>query len=204
MARPKEFDEPQALDAALLHFWTHGYEAASVRDLANTMGITSASLYNTFGDKRALFSRALNYYIEQSYADPVRRFSRTPAREAIHGFLDEIVERSLTDHERKGCLVVNTALEVGAHDAEFREVVSKVLVDVEAFFRRCIKAGQKNGTVTGATSADDLARLLLGVYLGVRVLARNRPERALLEGVVRAAFAMLDAPAMSETRHRRA
>lgn len=193
MARPKEFDEPGALDAALLHFWTHGFEATSVRDLANVMGITSASLYNTFGDKRSLFGRALDFYIEHTYADPVRRFAGQPAREAIHSFLREIVERSLTDHERKGCMVVNAALEMAPHDAEFADVISKVLVDVEAFFRRCVVAGQKDGTISTAMPADDLARLLLSVFLGLRVLARSRPERKLLDGLVRAALATLDA-----------
>ncbi|CAM2157268.1 TetR/AcrR family transcriptional regulator, transcriptional repressor for nem operon [Pararobbsia alpina] len=192
MARPKEFDEPGALDAALLHFWTHGYEASSVRDLAGAMQITSASLYNTFGDKRALFARTLHYYIEQTYAEPVRRFSKLPAREAIKHFLGEIVERSLTDHERKGCMVVNSALELAPHDSEFREVVSKVLVDVETFFRRSIAAGQRDGTIAASMPTDDLARLLLSVFLGLRVLARTRPERKLLEGLVRAALTMLD------------
>lgn len=192
MARPKEFDEPGALDAALLHFWTHGYEATSVRDLANAMGITSASLYNTFGDKRALYSRALSYYIEQTYAEPVRRFCQLQARVAIERFLDEIVERTLTDHQRKGCMVVNSALEMAPHDPEFAAVVSKVLRDVEAFFKRCIVAGQKDGTIGTSMRADDLARLFLSVFLGLRVLARSRPERRLLEGLVRAALTMLD------------
>ena len=62
MARPREFDERAVLDAAVQCFWARGYEATSVRDLAQGMGLTSASLYNAFGDKRSLYRRALDHY----------------------------------------------------------------------------------------------------------------------------------------------
>jgi len=73
MARPREFDETAVLEAAVQCFWARGYEATSVRDLAESMGITSASLYNAFGDKRSLYRRALDHYIAQSFADRVGR-----------------------------------------------------------------------------------------------------------------------------------
>jgi TetR/AcrR family transcriptional repressor of nem operon len=64
MARPREFDEVTALDAAIGCFWQRGFEATSMRDLAASMGLSAPSLYNTFGDKRALFTRALEHYLE--------------------------------------------------------------------------------------------------------------------------------------------
>jgi TetR/AcrR family transcriptional regulator, transcriptional repressor for nem operon len=193
MARPREFDETAVLDAAVQCFWTRGYEATSVRDLAESMGITGASLYNAFGDKRSLYRRALNHYVEQSFGDRVGRFEGHLApRQAIGAFFGEIVERSLSDPDRKGCMLVNSALEVAPHDAEFQQVVANVLVQVEAFFCRCVTAGQHDGTIAAAQPAEDLARLLLGVLLGLRVLARTRPERPLLEGLVRPALASLD------------
>jgi TetR/AcrR family transcriptional repressor of nem operon len=193
MARPREFDEAAVLDAAVQCFWTRGYEATSVRDLAGKMGITGASLYNAFGDKRSLFKRSLDHYVGQSFAERVGRFEKELApRRAIGAFFEEVIARSLSDPQRKGCLLVNTALEVAPHDPEFRKVVTGVLNRVEAFFRRCIEAGQSDGTITTSQPAEDLARHLLAVLLGVRVLARTRPERVLLEGVVRPALALLD------------
>jgi TetR/AcrR family transcriptional regulator, transcriptional repressor for nem operon len=193
MARPREFDESAVLDAAVHRFWMHGYEATSVRDLAHDMGITSASLYNAFGDKRSLFQRALAHYVENSFGDRVARFERNlPPREAIKTFFKEIIECSVRDSDRKGCLLVNSALEVAPHDPDFQAMIADVLVKVEAFFRRCVRAGQRSGEIPAAHSAVDLARLLLGVHLGLRVLARSRPERALLEGLVRPALALLD------------
>ena len=79
MARPREFDEAAALDAAMNCFWRDGYEATSIRDLAAQMGITGASLYNAFGDKRTLFRAVLRRYRRQS-AGPRRRSPRRAGR----------------------------------------------------------------------------------------------------------------------------
>ena len=192
MARPREFEDQQALDAAIQCFWAHGYEATSVRDLADGMGITGASLYNAFGDKRSLFRRALERYAERSFRDRVKRLEGLAPRQAIGSFFAEAVERSLNDRRRKGCMLVNSALEVAPHDAEICGVVAGVLTEIEAFFRRSVEAGQADGTIAARQSADDLARLLLGALLGIRVLARVRPERDLLQGLVRPVFALLD------------
>src|SRR6516162_11927635 len=66
MARPREFDEVTALEAAIECFWQRGYEATSVRDLGNKMGLSAPSLYNTYGDKHALFVQALERYLDHS------------------------------------------------------------------------------------------------------------------------------------------
>jgi len=193
MARPREFDENAVLDAAAHQFWIYGYEATSVRDLAQGMGITGASLYNAFGDKRSLFQRALAHYVENSFDERISRLERMLSPlEAIKAFFREIVDRSVRDRDRKGCLLVNSALEVAPHDADFQAMIADVLIKMEAFFRRCVHAGQQAAEITTAQSADDLARLLLGVHLGIRVLARARPERALLEGLVRPVLALLE------------
>ena len=186
MARPREFDEDAVLDAAIEQFWQHGYELTSVRALADRMGITGASLYNAFGDKRALYWRALDRYVDRSFRDRVGRFEGSCApRDSIARFFGEIVERSLADTDRKGCMLINSAMEVAPHDPEFQRVVADVLVQVEAFFLRCVSAGQRDGSIQARDAAPDLARTLLGMLLGLRVLARTRPERALLEGLVR-------------------
>ena len=99
-------------------------------------------------------------------------------------------------------MLVNSALEVAPHDPEFQRVIADVLVRVEQFFLRCLQAGQAAGTVTATVSADDLARLLLSTLLGIRVLARARPERALLEGLVRPVYALLDGTAAAPRRQR--
>ena len=204
MARPKEFDESEALDAAIECFWSRGYEATSVRDLAEAMEISGPSLYNTFGDKRTLYRQALDHYVERGFCNRVRRFeSQLAPRAAIGAFFDEVIELSLADGERKGCLIVNSALEMAPHDPEFQAALSVVLCDMEAFFRRCVKAGQGSGTIDTALPAEDLARMLLGLLMGLRVLARSRPEPGLLRGLIRPALALLDGIAPSQRRKTR-
>ena len=193
MARPREFDELAALDEALLQFWSHGYEATSTRELAQRMGITSASLYNAFGDKRGLYRRVLDRYVERSLDERLRRYAPLAPRAALETFFREIIERSVLDPQHKGCLLVNSALELSPHDAEFRRIVAEVFERIEAFFCQCIKAGQAEGTLTRVRSAAELARMLLSVLLGIRVLARSRPERALLENAAHSALHLLRA-----------
>ena len=204
MARPREFDEATVLDAAIERFWRHGYETTSVRDLADEMNISGASLYNAFGDKRSLYVRALNRYLDRTFRERINRIEPSlPPREAIVAFLREIVKRSLTDKQRRGCMLVNSAIESAPHDATFFDIVAVFLDAVERFFFRCVSNGQKDGTITKAHSAEDLSRSLLGILLGIRVLARVRPERKLLEGLLRPVFALLDdAPSVQRRRRR--
>jgi TetR/AcrR family transcriptional regulator, transcriptional repressor for nem operon len=192
MARPREFDEEVVLDAAIQCFWSRGYEATSVKDLIGKTGITAASLYNAFGDKRALFRTALDHYVEGSIGERIRRCETLPPREAIRAFFDEILSRSLNDRAHKGCMLVNAALEMAPHDVEFQRIISGVLHRIETFFLNCVKAGQADGAITLSMPAEILAHHLLGLLMGVRVLARARPERALLEGAVAPALALLD------------
>ena len=188
MARPREFDEATVLEAAMNCFWAQGYELTSVRELAKQMGITGASLYNAFGDKRSLYRQVLGHYLEQTVRDRVARLEQLPPFPAIRTFFDEIVERSVTDKQRRGCMLVNSALELAPYDPEFQKLVAQEMIFIEAFFRRCIEAGQKDGTISAIRPGAELAKLLLSVLLGIRVLARTRPERAVLEDAANGAL----------------
>ncbi len=193
MARPREFDEALVLDAAVQCFWANGYESTSVKDLSERTGLTAASLYNAFGDKRSMYRTALDRYIETSIGARIRRCEALPPRDAIAAFFEEILRRSLSDRERKGCLVVNSALEVAPHDPAIRDLLVETLKRIEAFFLTCVEHGQADGTIKSTERAAGLAQHLLGVLMGVRVLARVRPERALLNGVIATALILLDA-----------
>jgi TetR/AcrR family transcriptional repressor of nem operon len=194
MARPREFDEEAVLDAAVQCFWARGYESTSVKDLMEGTGLTAASLYNAYGDKRAMFRTALDRYIENSIGVRIRRSEVLPPRDAIRSFFDDILRRSLNDRERKGCMVVNAALEMAPHDPEFRETIAETLERIESFFLACVEKGQADGTITSSRPAVGLAQHLLAALMGVRVLARVRPERALLNGAIGTALSFLDGP----------
>ena len=193
LARPREFDEGAALDAAMQRFWAVGYAATSVRDLGEAMGLGPASIYNAFGDKRSLFVQCLDRYLDGNMRERIMRLEQgLPPRQAIEAFLREIVERSL--ESRLGCMLANAALEIAPHDADIAAVVEARMGELEDFFRRCVTAGCRDGTITAGIDADDAARLLLTTVMGLRLLARGYPKREVLEAAVRQVLRGLSRP----------
>jgi TetR/AcrR family transcriptional repressor of nem operon len=193
MGRPREFDESEVLQLAAEVFRAKGYKATSTRDLTLSMGLTSASIYNAFTDKRALYLRALAEYLDRNLRERIVRLGALPsAGDAIVGFFDEIIERSLADPRHRGCLLVNTALEATSEDRDLQHLVANHTLMIEGFFRSRIVAGQSAGEIPADRPADDIAKLLLSMVMGLRVLVRVRPDRELLIGLVRPTLAMLN------------
>lgn len=191
MSRPRAFDNDEVLDAAIECFWKRGLAATSVRDLASQMGINGPSLYNAFGDKRRLFAEALERYAQQSMRERIMRIeAKHTGQDAIEAFFKEVIARSLSDPDRRGCLIVNSALEVAPHDKELQLVISAYLKEIESFFGRCLEAAVSEGALPGSIGIADGSRLFLGILLGIRVASRANPQRALLEGMVRPALAL--------------
>ena len=192
MPRPREFEEEAVLDAAVECFWRRGLEATSVRDLSKATGLSQPSLYNAFGDKRRLFARSLERYAAQSMRARMARIeeSHAPA-DAIRVFFGELIARSLADSDRRGCLIVNSAIEVAPHDAAMRRTVGAYLAEIESFFLCCLQRARDEGVLAPGQDVHDLARHFLGLLLGLRVAARARPQREFLEGMVRPALALL-------------
>lgn len=194
MARPRSFDLDQALDAAIDAFWARGYAATSVRDLGAAMGLGPASLYGAFGDKRGVFVRALDRYLDANLRSRLAQYRDLPPRFAVEAFLHDTVERSLADP--RGCLLVNAAIDVAPHDPPLGSAIADRLGEIEAFFRERIGAGIADRTLT-CTAPADTARLLLATVLGLRVLARSKRDPALLQGIARQALALLQ-PGLEE------
>ena len=192
VARPRAFDETQALEAAMDCFWERGYKATSVRDLTERMGIAGPSLYNAFSDKRSLFSCALEQYCSRlTYARIERIEAQLPPHARIAAFLAEVVDKSVDDQQRRGCFLINSAIDVAPHDAELGAIIAGHLEAVRRFFERSLLAARQVGSVATGIDCSREADHLMAVLLGIRVLARTRPERSLLEGIVEAALAPL-------------
>ena len=201
MARPRSFKNDDVLDAAIECFWRRGLEGTSVRDLAAEMGINGPSLYNAFGDKRSLFVQSLERYAARSMRERIERLEcqQTP-KAAVQMFFQEVIARSLSDPDHRGCLIVNSALEVAPHDRELRKVVIGYLGEIENFFARCLDRAKDAREIPKSVEPGDTARLFLGLLLGLRVAARANPDRVLLEGMMRPALALLDLPKKSAAK----
>lgn len=191
MARPREFDERIVLGAAVQCFWNRGFDGTSIRDLIETTGLTGASLYNAFGDKRSLYKKALDFYLHESVTDRIQRCEELRPAEGIEAFFAEIVKRSLADQDRKGCMLVNTALDLAPHDPEFRDAVTEGFARIEAFFLRCLKKGQDEGAINPSLPVPSIAKTLLALLTGIRVLARIGADRSVLEGAIEPVMVLL-------------
>jgi len=188
----KQFDEADVLDKAMQAFWAHGYEATSIQDLVDCMGINRGSLYATFGDKRSLFLKTLERYEthhRRTWLDALGR--RHTPRAAILSVFEGAISAALSDDSRSGCLLVNTAIELSPHDDEIAQLVANGLSETEAFFRDSVLEGQRVGDIPSHVDPAHTARALLGLLTGLRVLARGRPERPLLEALANQAAALL-------------
>jgi TetR/AcrR family transcriptional repressor of nem operon len=189
----KQFDEAAALDKAMEAFWARGYEATSVQDLVEAMGLHRGSIYAAFGGKRSLFLKALRHYEthrRRAWLEALRR--RHGPRAAILSVFEGAIAAAHSDRGRAGCFLVNTAVELSPHDAEIARAVAKGLSETEAFFRDRIVEGRELGEIPRRVDPDHTARALLGLLTGLRVLARSRPERLLLEALAEQAAALLE------------
>ncbi len=187
----KQFDVDVALSRAMNAFWARGYEATSVQHLVGAMGINRGSLYATFGDKRRLFLAALRKYDREHREGGLSALAADNGpRAAILAAFEGAIEATAGGN-RDGCLLVNSALELSPHDPEVAAVVAEGLRETEAFFRDRIEAGQAQGEIPAELAAQDTARALLGLFVGLRVLSRGRPEPPLLRALADQAGALL-------------
>lgn len=192
MPAERQFDKQAALDKALQAFWTRGYEATSMQELVDCTGVNRASLYGTYGDKRAIFLSALHMYDEARRRMLAGFEARYAPREAIRCLFLSFLVGLNEDGGNRGCFLTNTALELAAHDAEIRAIVATAQQDVEDFFKRMIKKAKAGGEIPDHVKPAEAARGLLASLLGFVVLVRSRPDPALLQGVVSDALRRLD------------
>jgi TetR/AcrR family transcriptional repressor of nem operon len=192
VARPKEFDREEALSAAMQVFWTKGYEATSLDDLLGAMKIGRQSLYDTFGDKRALFMAALERYRALTDAYLRTCLSDAPTVKAAFQRLFMQVVDEPESHQRRGCLLVNSAVELAPHDPATAQVVGDYQRATERLFRRGLELAQKRGEVSAERDVRALARYLVSALQGLRVTAKADPNKAALRDVVNVALGALD------------
>lgn len=192
MVRPKQFDREQALRSAMHLFWTKGYEATSIPDLLRHMGLSRSSLYETYGDKRALFIEAFDHYrhVGERKRDLLR--NAESAREGIRSYFEMHIDFSLDERLPGGCLVTNTAVSLDADaDPDIRRMVEERFAGLEEEFYRLLEKGRRSGELDGRTNSRELARLFNGLSHGISVVARVNRDRRVLEDMVNAALALL-------------
>ena len=193
MARTKDFDEDEVLKKAVDLFWLKGYNATSMQDLVDGLGISRSSLYDTYGDKHTLFIKALESYQTASSGQMCGIVnSNKPAKETIRKLLEMIAGELVNDKTNKGCFMVNAEVEVAPHDTEVSEMICNSDQQVEDAFYAVIKKGQETGEIKNPQDARALARFTFNTVKGIRVTAKSTNDKAVFEDIIEMALSVLD------------
>jgi len=183
MARAKEFDTRKALATAMKVFWERGYENTSLEILLAEMGIAKQSLYDTFGDKRTLYMKALNYYREETQAEMRKTFESAPTvKDGFSRILRSIVAQSKEQHAR-GCLLLSANMERASNDVEIAELLQRNHSEVEAIFAEALHRAKDNGELSADQEPLAMARFFIATVQGMRALARLRSDRRALKQI---------------------
>lgn len=194
MARTKEFDPTRALTKAMAVFWRLGYERASMDVLLREMGIAKQSLYDTFGDKRALYLKALAHYRDRTNADGRRVLeSSASVREGFAKLLLGIAAETPQQHAR-GCLLLSANMEREAHDKEIAEFLRDNQAQVESIFLDALRRAQSSGELSAKHDPRAVARYFIISIQGMRSMARLRSDRRALKQVATIALTVFDEP----------
>ncbi|MFI0353453.1 TetR/AcrR family transcriptional regulator [Actinomadura sp. 9N407] len=187
MARPRNFDEERAVDAAMRAFWAAGYEATSTQDLCDATGLGRSSIYNTFKSKHDLFERALRRYMEVKAVDYTELLEgQGTVREKIAELLDRMIDDEAGD--ALGCLVVNTGIELAPRDPVIGELIRKDYARRLAVLKAAVADGQRAGEIDPGRDPDELAHFVIATVSGIRVGGRSGAGREALKAVASAAL----------------
>ncbi|WP_030024484.1 TetR/AcrR family transcriptional regulator [Streptomyces monomycini] len=187
MGRTKEFDPSATLQAALELFWRKGYEATSMQDLVEHLGINRGSIYATYGSKHELYLRALDRYCENEGSVALERLNQPgPALPAVRAFLRAFADEALADQDRKGCLVTNTAVELLPRDAKAERRIETALHEVESAVTGALIRAKAQGELAEGADVRAQARFLVTFIQGLRVIGKTGDERRINDAVEQA------------------
>ncbi len=189
MGRPRAFCAETALDRALEVFWRKGYEATSLSDLTEAMGINRPSLYGTFGNKEGLFRQALERYVRRKEAHLRAALDAPTGRAAVERLLLEAAA-ALTDPDHPaGCMAVQGALTCNEGSECLRQELERYRLDQESIVRERLEQAAAAGDLPSHADPAALARLVTTLLHGLSVQAAAGAQRAELEEIVHAALA---------------
>ncbi|NIZ03043.1 TetR/AcrR family transcriptional regulator [Thalassospira lucentensis] len=193
MPRPRAFDEESVLDNAMNIFWRKGFETTSVQDLVEETGLNRASMYSSFGDKKALFLRVLEHYSAKISTKRFEKLRETAdGREAIVATFKDTTLQCCNDGRFKGCLMVNSGMELAPHDPDIAAISHRAFRRVEDMFANALRRGVDAGTISGDKNIRALARFLAASFQGVQLMARRGSDPETLQDYTETILAALD------------
>lgn len=178
MARPRAFDPNKVLQTAIELFWEKGYFDSSVDEVVRQSGVAKYGVYGTFGSKRELFKKALKQYTSDRHRDvqsPIRQPDASLPE--IRQFFEESVNLMTREGARRGCLMVNTGVEIGLRDAEIRDIVTNFFQGTEETMERCLTHAVERGQIENPSNISALAIYLVTEFRTLLMLAGSGCSR---------------------------
>ena len=194
MARPREFDPQATLQTAIEVFWEKGYFDGSVDEVVKRSGVAKYGIYGTFGTKRELFLRVLDQYGKDRKHDMLKPIYQPDASlPQIRKFFKEAPKRVMhKGSKRRGCLLCNTGIEIGAEDAEVRSVINRFFSEQAEVFEACLTRGVENNELSADTNVRRLAKFLAKEFRLVLMLAGSGEPLAEIQDHLEVALQVLD------------
>jgi AcrR family transcriptional regulator len=182
--RPRSFDIDSALDRVLLVFWRKGFEGASLSDLTKAVGVSRPSLYAAFGDKEALFHKALDRYLDGPAAYVQEALKEPSARAVVERLLRGAANSNTAPRSPGGCLMVQGALACGEAADSIRQELTAHRAAGEAAIRRRLQRAKSEGDLSTDADPADLACYIATILYGMAVQAAGGASRDKLQHIV--------------------
>lgn len=190
MARVREFDETQVVEAAMQVFWQLGFEATSLPALLESTNLSRSSLYQAFGSKEALFERCVKAYADKLVSELRAELDATESPTAfVRSVFLSVANES---DKRRGCLVMNTANELGQRDPRFAKLISLQISRFESVFEDALRRAIEVGELADDRDVRALARYLVCALSGLRTMSKAGMSRAALRSSAEIILQALD------------
>lgn len=193
MARTKDFDENEVLTKAMNLFWTRGYNSTSMEDLVSGLGISRSSLYDTYTDKHSLFIKALENYQQIAYGK-IQEIANHPgtAKETLKRLIEYATSELLSGKQRKGCFMMNAAIEVAPFDKAVNKLVCRNDQQMEDIFYQVIQKGWNSGEIKNQGDTRALAKFFVNTVKGLQVSTKSTADKSVFDDISRVAISTLD------------
>ncbi|WP_319457685.1 MULTISPECIES: TetR/AcrR family transcriptional regulator [unclassified Mycobacterium] len=186
MARPRAFDESAVIEAAQDRFWSFGYAATGLDDLVKATGLSKGSIYNTFGNKRALYLRTFERYCDGVVAQVAAHLDGPDetAVERLRALLEGVAGVSASTAVPRGCFLAKATAELAALDDDVQAVARRTFDQLENLLVGNVKAAQRAGAIDASRDPRKTGRHLLATLRGLEALASAGTERDVLMDAV--------------------
>lgn len=188
MLSDTQFDEDQAIDAAMYLFWEKGFQLTSITDLATSMGVSSVTMHNIWGGKNEVFIKSLLRFLETRMNVIFKNFQDVEdPLESIGSMFDCLTRQTSTDSKDRGCFLINTVMELPKHSEAVKMIVTGAMHQVETFFQEKIVIGQQKGCVVSNIDPNEAAKFFVSQVIGLRLLSPGLYDNASCEAIKRQA-----------------